>query len=217
MDGKLIFWIIGLAIYYYLQSRKKKKEEASGESTSPPPVSPGPISFEDLLREIQSSKKPTKEPEPVSPQSLEEEMVAEEYESEIKDIGEKMSSSPYASEIEDLEEKMTSGPSEEVRPMPMYEKAKAEAFERPTLEVSESYDGFNRGRGPFQSRFGTANHSAFSAEQHSILKEEDKSVLLKGIEAQKSSALAEEIGNDLRDPDKLKKAFVLNEILGRRF
>lgn len=213
MDGKLIFWIIGLLIYYYIQSRKKKKEETPEESSSTPPLSPGPISFEDLLREIQSSKKPAKAPEPVFPQSLEEEMVAKDYETSMKDLEEKMASDPYASEIRDLEEEMVSKPSEEPRPMPMYEKAKAETFVRPTLEGNESYDGFLRDQGDFKSRFGAMS----SAAQHSVLKDEDKSTLLKAYDLPKPSALADEIGNELRDSEKLKKAFVLNEILGRRF
>ena len=125
MDDKILFYIV-LGIIYFLFNRLKKKKPAEDQDAdSPqrplPPSGPKPMTFEDLLREIQEAKQPTSRP-PVERQR--------EYE--------KPKPQPqYVDYDDDLEEEAKSLEKtsfDDERSNQVYDDAKKLAFTRPSLE-----------------------------------------------------------------------------------
>ncbi|MBY0435265.1 MAG: hypothetical protein K2U26_14245, partial [Cyclobacteriaceae bacterium] len=121
-DIKIILWVvIGLI---YLFSRRKKpqqpptpqRNEAPEQEYSEP--APKPVSFEDLLREIQEMKKP--EPKPVPEPTYYDVPPKQEYEEEEVVEEEKSLEKAYDYRQEKTYE--------------TYEEAKKQAFARPSLE-----------------------------------------------------------------------------------
>ncbi len=164
---KVIIWIIGLLIYFYAQSRKAKKPEVSGEDPSGQPPRPGrPITFEDLLREIQQSKAP----EP--PKQALPEVV--DYDEELVEEAQPIEVVPERKRQEEV--------------TAVYEEAKRAAFQRASLEETVKLQEMPVTMGKF-----------------------------KGYESETRPSLAATIAEDLKSPDNIRKAFILSEILNRRF
>jgi hypothetical protein len=188
-DFKFWAWIIVAVIYYIVRARNKAKKEAeerqanqSIPETTDTNKPPGrPLTFEELLREIQTGKA-TPQPEvsvPPPPPTYRKPEPAPwngNYEDEPVE------------EIEDLE---TIPPQrrEPVRETyDAYEKAKLEAFNRPSLEETTKLSDTDVKFGHFKSY---------------------------DVPVQRN-VLAEYI-SELKDPEGFRKAFVLSEILKRKF
>lgn len=182
---KILFWIIiGLV---YLFSRRKKKPE--------PPASPGrrveteveydtpspnkPLTFEELLREIQGGKKPEQAPPTLpSPHSYKK----REWEKEPIDYDVDL-----AEERKDLEDtNYDYRKHDEI--YEVYDNATKQAFNRPSLEETMKL-------GDTIVRFKPS----------------------KAYETMSKPHLAEDLLKELKDPKSFRKAFILSEILNRRF
>ncbi len=163
MGEKIQFWIWLIVIVATLIARARKKLRQDNErrpakpspsGTEYPPASK-PLSFDELLREIEAAKpKPTVTERPV----LRQQPAEAEYQRSRQ-------------ETYDL-----------------YEKAKQEAFNRPSLEETLKLDNTVVRFGQFKSY--QAEHPQRAA-----------------------SLFAEEI----RNPSSFRKAFIMSEILNRRF
>lgn len=176
MDTQFWVWLIIVVITLLARGLSKKKEgpqqqqpdEDYGEPSQP---SSKPISFEELLREIQASKAPARrEPEPVKP--------APQYVDYDDNLGE---------EEQDLEE-VDYDYQKQDNIYQVYEDAKQQAFMRPSLEE----------------------------EDPQIANRDMKFEHFKGYDQEVRKAnfafLAE-----LRDPEGFKKAFIMSEILNRKY
>ncbi|MFM7328991.1 MAG: hypothetical protein ACKORJ_10765 [Bacteroidota bacterium] len=170
MDLKVIIWIIGLLIYFYAQSKKGKKQAPEVEEPSSQPRPGKPITFEDLLREIQQSR----QPDPVPPPTTSRTPEVIDYEEEIPE------------EAEPIEVVPTYKRQEEVTAV--YEEAKRAAFQRASLEETVKLKEIPTQPGKF-----------------------------KGYEQDSRPAFAASIAEDLRSPESVRKAFILSEVLNRRF
>jgi hypothetical protein len=178
MEPKLIFWIIGIILYFWIKSRKASSPQNPEENIPRPTgTAPGsPMTFEDLLREIQASKKPVKEqqarriPEPRPFESYEE----EETDESIQEV---------VPETEYSKESYTS-----TETFKAYEKAKSEAFQRASLEETMKVENTE------------VKFSKFAEYQTA-----------------KDPSPAEQIYADFRNPDTLKKYFIINEILNKKW
>lgn len=168
MSIKVIIWIIIGVLY--LISRARKKAEPTNSRPEAKPSEPQsfdkPVTFEELLKEIQASKQP--KPQPVLTKN---EPV--DYDDDIEEDAKPFGRVDYRKEDKIYE---------------TYEKAKEEAFHRPTMEETLKLENTI-------VRFGQFKNYAL----------EDR------------PSLAAEYAKDLRDPGNFKKAFVLSEILNRRF
>jgi len=179
-DLKIIFWII-LGVIYLFARRKKSPTPPAGapqeEEQSPDPSSqPIPKSFEELLREIQQMKEPAREPLPLPRQERapEPEPKYVDYDDDLQD------------EKKDLEEAYDYRT--EDKTYQAYEEAKAQAFNRPSLEET--------------------------------VKLEDTIVRFKqfkGYEREVRRNDASDILRDFKDPKGFRKAFIMSEILRRKF
>lgn len=176
MEIKVILWIIiGL---FYLISRFRKKAAEQRRQQQPREMEPEapdatkPMTFEELLREIEGSKKPP-EPQPYGYEEPEQEPKSYEYEpvtgkKALEDVN-----YDYRNEDKIYE---------------TYERARQMAFERPSLEET--------------------------------VKLEDTVVRFKEFkpyESRKRSSLANDYVQELKNPTNFRKAFILSEILGRKF
>ncbi|MBS1558752.1 MAG: hypothetical protein JST69_08475 [Bacteroidetes bacterium] len=164
LNLKVIFWIIVGIVYIITKMR--------GKPATPPSAPPEPghepekgLTFEELLREIQGTKQPAP---PIQP-------------------------TPAMDEAEDIEEEK---PIEQVdysyrdhdKIYETYEKAKQEAFLRPSMEETMKLENTI-------VRFGQ----------------------FKNYVVEEQLSLAAQYARDLRNPDDFKKALILSEILNRRF
>ena len=182
---KIIIWIvIGLV---YLISRRKRKP------TPPPPSrptesrqehdapEPKPVSFEELLREIQGMKKPEPAPRSIPmPRSYEQPPEKKEWE-------------PYDYEDEVVEEKKQLEDAnydyrKQDKIYDIYDNATKQAFVRPSLEETMKLD-----------------ETIVRFNQFKEYKTDTKHNLM------------EEYVKELKDPKGFKKAFIMSEILQRRF
>lgn len=175
--NNLQFWIWLIVIVVTFLARSKKKQSTEGTPTfggeedpnRPSQPTQKPISFEDLLREIQASKPnttpsatPAKRAEYVDyDDDLEEEVVVERVDYRKRDQDQTFQT---------------------------YEKAKQAAFNRPSLE-----------------------------ETMKISDTEVKFGQFKGYQQEDQVVLALAYVKDLQDPEGFKKAFILSEILNRKF
>ncbi|MFZ9981644.1 MAG: hypothetical protein ACO3FI_06420 [Cyclobacteriaceae bacterium] len=174
MEPKLIIWIIGVILYFWIKSRKASTTP-NPEDNFPGPAKPspgGPVTFEDLLREIQSAKR-----------SAHETTVAP---SNSYKTYEDISDESFSESIPEYEYQKDSFSSSDT--YKTYEKAKSEAFQRSSLEDTLKLEDTE------------VKYSKFS--EYQILKE---------------STMAEKIAAEFREPDTLKKYFVINEILNRKW
>jgi hypothetical protein len=179
-EYKWIIYVIA-ALYFILRSRKKKAPEPGGdfkpfESENAPSNPNKPVTFEDLLREIQQTKAPKPEfkPEPVRPAYKQPEYV--DYDEDLK------------SEERDLEEISQDYRKNDDQIYETYEKAKSEAFNRRSLEETMKVEDT-------VVRFGH----------------------FKGYDIQQTETVAQSIAKDFQNPENIKKAFILSEILNRKY
>ncbi|NOT73673.1 MAG: hypothetical protein HOP08_02005 [Cyclobacteriaceae bacterium] len=181
---KILVWIVIGIVYLFARKRKKDAEAAqpkrrpveSDYETETPPVSK-PVTFEDLLREIEGSKKAQRLPEPV-PEYVEEEKTdwkPYDYEEEVVEKKKPIEDTNYDYRKHD-------------KIYETYENATKYAFVKPSLEET--------------------------------MKLEDTVVRFnqfKNYQPEPKSRIREEILRDLKDPRSFKKAFILSEILQKRF
>jgi hypothetical protein len=172
-DIKIIVWIV-IGLIYLFSRRKKaetpprqaRREEADEPTSEQRPV---PKSFEELLREIEGMKQP--QAPPPRPQTRYEPVV--DYDEDIPE--------------ENLEEiKPTYRTDDEI--YKTYQKAKEEAFYRPSLEetvkLSDTIVRFKQ---------------------------------FKGYEKEVNRDFLAGYLKELRDPQGFKKAFIMSEILKRKW
>ena len=171
MEPKLIFWIIGLIIYFWIRSKKSNVPgNPEQEPGSAPPSSPGkPMTFEDLLREIEQAKQPAKEI-PKKAETSYEEFEEEEIREEV--IPE------------------TVKPQWQYKPEAIEETIEAEVTPTKAFSLEETL------------KRGTVDTNAPKFKEYEIVEE---------------NVLAKSVASDLNDPEKLKKAFIMSEILNRKW
>ncbi len=188
MELKVVFWIIIGLIYFFTKLRKKNPATPSPEEESyrPPqrtttePTKP-PITFEELLREIQGTKTQQEQSKPVlydTPKTVLTSPKEVEYQDYDDDLG---------TEEKDLEDTGYDYKKEDTI-YKTYQEAKSLAFERTSLEESMKLEDTVVKYGQFKG-YQQVSHTSFLAE---YIKE-------------------------LKDPKGFKKAFIMSEIIQRRF
>ncbi|MEK6780638.1 MAG: hypothetical protein AABY93_02975 [Bacteroidota bacterium] len=182
-DFKIIFWIIVGLIYIIskARARQKKQVEPTEDRTETAPESK-PISFEELLREIQQAKNPKPQPDvlqkPVLQTTTQRPAKPYDYQDYDDDIEEEEKGQEIKRPDYKADDKIYD----------VYEEAKRQAFVKPSLEES--------------------------------MKLEDTVVRFdqfKGYKQEKVNTLGMTYLKDLNDPVGFKKAFILSEILKRKF
>jgi hypothetical protein len=176
------FWIYIIIIVITLIARSSKKKPTSFDPDADVDNRPQnkPISFEDLLREIQSAKTPAK---PVEvPSSYKPVQAEKNYESDYEDYD------------DNLEEEVTQKPvvydtHQDDVIYNTYEKAKMAAFERPSLEESMKVEDTKVTFGQFK-------------EYNSRVQQ---------------SSVASQLRKELANKQSFKRAFILSEVLNRKF
>lgn len=167
------FWIWLIVIVITLIARANKKKPQQSEHDQPEfggPQESKPISFEDLLREIQASKAPSNKPVvEAQPKTIEYVDYDDEIEEEVKPL----EKTNYKTEDEIYS---------------TYEKAKSEAFNRASLEETMHVED-----------------TVVSYEK------------FKGYKRERKPAAAVNFVKELQNPTSFKKAFILSEILAKRF
>jgi hypothetical protein len=177
-DFKWIIYVL-IAVYLIFRSRKKKSSPPDNDykpfNTDSQP-STKPVTFEDLLKEIQQSKttKPEVKKFPAKPVYEKPQYV--DYDDDIK------------SEEEDLEDVNYNNRSES-EIYETYEKAKKEAFNKPTYEDS-----------PVDLEGSVVRFKHFKEYDNLSVPSE-----------------AQNIAKELQNPDNIKRAIVLSEVLNRRY
>ena len=168
MSIKVILWIIIGIIY--LISRARKKPQTQAPKSEPRPFEPEtfdkPLTFDELLKEIQAAKQPKAQPVPAKSEYV-------DYDEELEEDAKPFARVDYRKEDQIYE---------------TYEKAKQDAFHRPTMEETLKLENTIVRFGQFKSYV-----------------QDDQ------------PSLASVYANDLRQPENVRKAFILSEILNRRF
>ena len=168
-------WLIIIVVTLIARARKKRSPVEKGTSTMPSgpaqemEQSPKPMTFEELLREIQASKPPASKPAPAKTVDV------VDYDDDIPEEAKSLERTEYRYP----QPQQTSD---------IYEKAKQEAFFRPSLEET--------------------------------LKLEDTIVRFgqfKGYQHEQRRSLAADLAEEIRNPAGFRKAFIMSEILNRRF
>ena len=188
MDSRFWLWVIIAVVSLIFNMVKKKRErdaKAAPKAPFPPssatsgnPSKPAPMSFEELLAEIQGNRKQDKPPETLKPVPVETtQYTVKDYDDEA--IAESNRKEKAASKYDYRKD-------DEI--YAVYEKAKQQAFTRPSLEETMKLSDT-------QMKFG-----AFAKYQKRTV-----------------SGMAAEIAKDFRNPSTFRKAFIMNEILQRRF
>lgn len=170
MDFQFWIWVIVVVITLIARANKKKAPENSPTrpaEDSRPTVDSKPITFEDLLREIQASKTAPPVPEPAKTAQY------EDYDDDLEEDAKPIEKADYRNEDQIYE---------------TYEKAKREAFLKPSLEDTMKVEDT-------VVRFGQ----------------------FKGYKQEEKEDFLAEYLKELRDPQGFKKAFVMSEILAKRF
>ena len=182
-EFKIIFWIIVGLIYIISKARSKQKKQVGplDDRTATSPEAK-PVSFEDLLREIQQAKNPKQEPlvqqRPVlQPSPAQRPAKPYDYQD-------------YDDEIEEEEKRQTIQPDykSDDKIYDVYEDAKKQAFLRPSLEETM-----------------TVEDTVMKFDQFKNYKKEK--AIVPGLAYLK----------EFNDPEGFKKAFIMSEILKRKF
>ena len=171
------FWIWLIVIVVTLIARARKKRIPPGKDTATRPSrphtemeqSPKPMTFEELLREIQASKAPP--PKPTVVKEVDVVVYDDDLQEEAKSLERTDYSYPQPQKTSDI-----------------YEKAKQEAFFRPSLEETLKLDDTIVHFGQF-----------------------------KGYQHEQRRSFAAELAEEIRNPAGFRKAFIMSEILNRRF
>ena len=185
MELKVIFWIIIGLVYFFSKLKKKTPTVPNQEEEVYRPLprtdteSPKPMSFEELLKEIQGAKAEQSKP---NPYSVPEPVLTsgkgvdyQDYDDDLKEEEKDLEDANYDYRKQDSIYKT-------------YEDAKNMAFERPSLEESLKLEDTVVKYGQFKD-YQQVTSTNFLAE---YIKE-------------------------LRDPKGFKKAFIMSEIIQRRF
>jgi hypothetical protein len=171
MEIKIIIWIVLGIIYIISRARKEATQESTPRQVDESPEGK-PVTFEELLKEIQGAKVAKQPPrqvlEPV-------EQYKTDYDDNLKEEVEPLEKADYSYRNQDSIYET-------------YEKAKQMAFNRPSMEETLKLENTI-------VRFGQ----------------------FKGYEQQLRPSLAATYGKELRDATNFRKAFILSEILNRRF
>lgn len=176
----IIYLVLGL-IYFFAKSRAKKPQQAeNGEPDYQQPTtsqSTGkPVTFEDLLREIQAAKAPPEpKPEPKPYYETPSYPKYEDYDDDLKDEEKSLEEVGYDSRKDD-------------NIYDVYEKAKQAAFQRPSLEETMKVEDT-------VVRFGQ----------------------FKEYQQQEEPSVASLVAKDFENPENVKKAFIMSEILRRKY
>ncbi len=182
-EFKIIFWIIVGLIYIISKTRGKQKKQAESQNERAEPTQDSkPVSFEDLLREIQQAKNPKVEP-PVQQRPV------------IQPSAPQRPSKPYDykdydDDIEEEEKREVVQPDDKAddKIYDVYEEAKKQAFVKPPLEET--------------------------------MKLEDTIVRFDHFKEYRQEKVATRgMGylKEFNDPEGFKKAFIMSEILKRKF
>lgn len=176
MDN-LQFWIWVIVIIVTLIARSGKKKPVPGNRPATPipdqeteESTSQPMSFEDLLREIQAKRNPPTQPAP----EPRKEYQIEDYDDNLGDEEEDLEEVEYDYRKQDTIYKT-------------YDDSKEQAFNRPALEETMSRED--------------------QVIQFGQFKEYEQ------VEARRKFDFLEEI----KDPDGFKKAFIMSEILTRKY
>jgi len=172
MDIQFWIWLIVIVITLIARAGKKKDQSIPNDSdqdTSRPDFNPKPMTFEDLLKEIQASKAPAPPPVPQKTSSYKD--YDEDLEDEKKDL-----------------ERVDYNYRNEDSIYETYEKAKRDAFAKPSLEETVKL-------------------------QDTVVKYEQ----FKGYQQVEQQSPASGILREFHDPEGFKRAFIMSEILKRRF
>ncbi len=167
---KIIIWIVIGIIYLISRARGKNASAPAPKQTDRQPKEE-PVSFEDLLREIQASKVPKPQPKPV----LAPVFDVKDYDDEIETEKAPLEQTNYNYRDHD-------------QIYATYENAKEQAFHRPSMEETLKLE-------------------------HTIVRYGQ----FKGYQQEVRPSLAAEYARGLKDPANFRKAFILSEILNRRF
>jgi len=176
MDIQFWIWLIVIVITLIARANKKKPQQPfepnqrDYDRTDSDSQQNKPVSFEDLLREIQAAKapKPIKQVAPPVKQ-----YDFEDYDDDLKEEAVVVERTDYKNEDSIYQ---------------TYEKAKQDAFHRPSLE-----------------------------ETLKLSDTQLKFEPMKGYEIDNREPLVNEYVRELRNPTSFKKAFILSEILSKRF
>ena len=176
MDIQFWIWLIIIVASFLARALKKPAQQPKQPQANPEEYeNPNkPISFEELLREIQSSKNP---PRQVIEQKAPKRIEPKSYEID------------YDDDIPEEEQDLETIPSRNFeRSSEVYEKAKKDAFSRPSLEETMKLSDTKMEFSHF-----------------------------KGYQDLESKTIATEILKDFHDPAGFRKAFIMSEILKRKF
>jgi hypothetical protein len=175
MDIQFWIWLIVIVITLIARANKKKAKPFETNQSDDLPSLPEtkPISFEDLLREIQAAKapKPVKQAIPQPAPAKQYDFV--DYDDNLKDEVEEFEKVDYKSQDQIYD---------------TYEKAKRDAFNRPSLEETIKVEDTDTSFGQF-----------------------------KGYKRKERGAMVSNYITELKNPTSFKKAFILSEILSKRY
>lgn len=187
MDEGIIKWIfygIIFLVYYFIKNKAKKNQpnqDSVPDYQEPTRTTTAgkPVSFEDLLREIQQAKEPkSPEPRPELRPAYETPSYPkyEDYDDEIEEEGKQpVEQTSYDYRKQD-------------NIYDVYEKAKQAAFQHPSLEETMKVEDTVVRYGQF-----------------------------KEYQQQEEPSLASLIAKDFEDRDKVRRAFIMSEILTRKY
>jgi len=176
MDIQFWIWLIVIVVSLIARAVKKKPGEetpvdrpVNNPTPSRPDFNPKPLTFEELLREIQTSKAPSAPTLP-APQT---EYV--DYDDDLQDEEKDLEQTDYTYRNEDAT-------------YAAYEKAKQEAFVKPSLEETMKLQDTDMKFGQF-----------------------------KGYQHIEQWIPASDYAKEFQDPESFKKAFIMSEILKPKF
>jgi hypothetical protein len=177
------FWVWLIIVVATLVSRALKKTSKDPNSPSEHPRTESntpdrkPMTFEEMLREIQTSKTPA------SPADRRERSKPIQASRPIRSY-----EVDYDDDLGNEERDLETIPADDNRSTEIYEKAKKEAFSRPSLEDTLKLEDTIMRYGHF-----------------------------KGYEEAPKNTLASDVLKDFKDPDGFRKAFIMSEILKPKF
>jgi len=182
MDLQFWIWLAVIVITFIVRAKKKNEQAQEPRTPSRRPTQPDfpesterPVTFEELLREIQATKnpKPVSTPQKPTPQKSYEVV---DYDDDLEEEYKEPKRIDYDVNRDD-------------KVYEIYEQSKKQAFLRPSLEETMKLEDTN------------VTYSKFDEYAQSGTKRGDVIDYVK----------------DIKDPKGLKKAFVLSEILKRKF
>lgn len=182
MDIQFWIWLAVIVITFIVRAKKKNEQASEPRPSSRRPAQPNfpesterPVTFEELLREIQAAKNPKPISAPQNPVPLPQKSY------EVVDYDDDLEEEYKAPKRLDYDE------NRDDKVYEIYEQSKKQAFLRPSLEETMKLEDTN------------VTYSKFDEYIQPGVKRELIDI------------------KDIRDPQGLKKAFVMSEILKRKF